>query len=270
LNVFNTKELFNTATQSDASRSRRLSISDIDFNRLKKTSVDYTLCDANDKPLLCIEFDGLKDGFNVGTRYAHDREPDRWREWITELKLKVAHGSMFPLFVVGWDHFKDLSDTIKLTIVDGIIGEVLSNRETRDRFSQGFKPEEAGWKPDDFDALSPNEQYAVFEDWAIGVEVESELKHNPISSMTCQLQWRHMHLGYSVEYLSSPTADDDATSVGCRCIVTDRSFKIGPISATVWLPNFKTPGFNSGLGLVENLAKLLAFEKANKVMGTSD
>lgn len=45
----------------------KLSESQIDF--LKKTSIDYTLCDLEDKPIVCIEFDGLQQGFNLGTKY---------------------------------------------------------------------------------------------------------------------------------------------------------------------------------------------------------
>ena len=86
LNVFNTKGLVNAkklgswSTLFDPNQPDKLAIGDIDYNRLKKTSIDYTLCDQNDHPLLCIEFDGIKDGFNVGTEYQFDGPPDPWRE----------------------------------------------------------------------------------------------------------------------------------------------------------------------------------------------
>ncbi|WP_310410315.1 hypothetical protein [Chamaesiphon sp. OTE_8_metabat_110] len=41
-----------------------LAVSDKDKNILKKTSIDYTVCNQNDEPILCIEFDGLGEGFN--------------------------------------------------------------------------------------------------------------------------------------------------------------------------------------------------------------
>src|SRR5437588_6282292 len=57
-------------------------------SRLKKTSIDYTLCDGNDSPLVCIEFDGLFDGVNIGSHYVPARQPDsEWREEIFSLKL---------------------------------------------------------------------------------------------------------------------------------------------------------------------------------------
>lgn len=37
---------------------------------LNTTSIDYALCDYSDKPILCIEFDGLCQGFSVGNKYS--------------------------------------------------------------------------------------------------------------------------------------------------------------------------------------------------------
>lgn len=294
LNVFNTKELLNVKKLHswealfDPNEPYKVSIGDIDYNRLKKTSIDYTLCDASDKPILCIDFDGISDGFNVGTEYRFDGPPDPWRELITGLKLKVAHGSMFPYFVVGYDHFKDLSDNIQLTMVDGIIGEVLSNLETRQRIGQGFKPEEMGWTQKDFDNLSPDEQHEVIQDWVLDIEVEAEMNNNPISVKVEQLR-RDVHLHCKCTWLSFPNADNaqslderhrllnNAISKGCRCTlervrfeesgeVTYLPCECGPVSASVWLPNFKTPGCTSVLGLVEDLSKLVALEKARKLL----
>jgi hypothetical protein len=237
---------------------------------------------------LCIEFDGIKDGFNVGPEYRFEGPPDPWRELITGLKLKVAHGSAFPYFVVGYDHFKDLSDDIQLTMVDGIIGEVLTNLETHHRIGQGFDPEEVGWTQGDFENLPPDEQHEVIQDWVIGVEVEAEMKNNPISIKLAELE-RKVPLHCACTWLSYPNADnaksleerrrllDNAVSKGCRCTlnggtiiengkVIDLPCRCGPIRVTVWLPNFKTPGCGSMLSLVENLSKLVALEKARKLM----
>jgi hypothetical protein len=108
-----------------------------DLQRLKKTSIDYTLCDLNGKPILCIEFDGMNEGFNVGTQYHMPKsdvcipKDNIWRKTITELKLRVAHSYGFPFFVLGSEHLKDLTPQIHLSIVDGIIGEVLSTKAAR-------------------------------------------------------------------------------------------------------------------------------------------
>ena len=127
--------VFNTQNLLDWSNGTPLSLEKFDFARLKKTSIDYVLCDENDKPLVAIDFDGLLDGFNVGTAYHPQEQPNPWREQIMALKLKVAHGSIFPYFVVGSDYFSDLGDTVKLTLVDAIIGEVLAGRSAAEKFA---------------------------------------------------------------------------------------------------------------------------------------
>src|SRR4051812_49364091 len=79
LNVFTREPLFDFSTWDLA----RITLSDIDFNRLKRTSIDYTLCNQEDEPILCIEFDGLQDGFNVGTTYLSNLSPSNpWRDQI--------------------------------------------------------------------------------------------------------------------------------------------------------------------------------------------
>lgn len=261
LNVFNKKGLL---------------IQDIDFNRLKKTSIDYTLCDENDRPLICIDFDGLQDGFNVGSDYKCEGPSDPWRELIMGLKLRVAHGSLFPYFVVGYEHFKDLSDSVQLTIVDGIIGEVLSNLATDEKFQEGFRPDEKGYTQEEFEELGPWEQQEIVQDWVIGVEVDSEMAHNPVSRKLCEL-WRTLDfLHYSSTYLTFPSADqatslvercrmlDQAVLNGCRCTVEPPKLCVScePVTATVWLPNFKTPGCLSVLGLAETIAEFVALDKA--------
>lgn len=57
LNVFEREPLFDF----DTFPPNRITISDIDYQRLKKTSIDYVLCERGTcKPLICIEFDGMK------------------------------------------------------------------------------------------------------------------------------------------------------------------------------------------------------------------
>src|SRR5688500_17630951 len=63
LNLFDIENVFET---DRFDKKTRLVLSEVEKARLKKTSVDYALCDQNDTPLLCVEFDGLNDGFNVG------------------------------------------------------------------------------------------------------------------------------------------------------------------------------------------------------------
>src|SRR5262245_21583760 len=39
---------------------------------LLMTSIDYVVCDRQDKPMMCIEYDGLNDGHNIGAAYQAD------------------------------------------------------------------------------------------------------------------------------------------------------------------------------------------------------
>src|SRR4051794_13339541 len=81
---------------------------------------------------------------------------------------------------------EDLSPAVRLTTMDGIIGEVLANRATEHRFAvEGFKAEYVGFTDEDFDALDPDSKHELIHDWVTGVEVEAEMEHNPI----CRARW---------------------------------------------------------------------------------
>lgn len=121
---------------------------------------------------------------NIGTDYHPAREPDsNWRQQICSLKLRVAHGSNFPFFIVGSEQFKDISPDLKLTVVDGIIGAVLGLKAAHSRFQQGFDPEETGWERGAFDSLDPGTQQEIIQDWVIDLETFAELRNNPVSQL---------------------------------------------------------------------------------------
>lgn len=129
LNIFDTSELYDFSEWS----LRPVALDDVDRSRLKKTSVDFTLCGDRDAPILCIEFDGMYDGFNVGTRYLSNRPSTPWRETIMGLKLRVAHGSLFPFVVVGAPQFETIAADAQLAIVDGIIGKIMATKARSDK-----------------------------------------------------------------------------------------------------------------------------------------
>lgn len=245
-------------------------------NRLKKTSIDYTLCTQDDEPLVCLEFDGLQDGFNVGAIYKTNMQAsDPWRDEILTLKLRVAHGNFFPFFVVGNEHFKDLSAEIRLTIVDGIIGEVLGARAMRKRIDDGFDSQQIGWSPEEFQKLDPLTQHELIQDWVFEVEIEADMEHNPILKKVAELAHRVGFVSYSSRFLSPSSVDaarsmrerakliDAAVVQGAECILQTKEF--GGIKRTVWLPNFKTPFF-SGLSLAEEIAHLLALDAYSRLL----
>lgn len=278
LNIFTLDDLFD---YSDWARPVPLSLSEDEILALKKASVDYVLCDLDDSPLVCIEFDGLQNGFSVGMDYYPDRLPPRLRPWrrrITELKLRVAHGSLFPFFVVGSEQFKDITPHARLTIVDGIIGEVLSVLATRQRFSKGFDPEEVGFSQEQFDDLPSYVQHELIQDWAIGVEVHMELEYNPVSRKSAEEQYRLGVSSFTMEHFQYPSippdisvedriaAFENAIMFGTRVILHSQDH--GDIEGEAWLPNFQAANF-SPLGLVDGIAALIALDELRRKMGCS-
>ena len=274
LNVFDPRNIFDFSDWGDI---RPIVLSDLEVARLKKTSIDYTLCDQQDSPILCIEFDGLQQGFNVGTAYYPNEIPEQlnpWRREITELKLRVAFGSLFPYFVVGSRYFADISSDVELTIVDGIIGEVLANRAVQARVGEGFDPNEVGYSQDEFDSLPEWEQREIIQDWLWGIEVEAEMEHNPISRKRAELQSALGVTSWSVEYMTYPSVDytralrnrgeslNSAVLHGAKVILHTPSY--GDIEGEAWLPNFKAIGY-TGLGLCENVAALLALDRLKQM-----
>lgn len=274
LNVFDFDGLVDS---SDWPQVVPITISDVDQARLKKTSIDYVLCDNDFVPLVCVEFDGLQDGFNVGTSYKAAEPTNPWRHTITTLKLKVAHGSLFPYFVVGVREFRDISAAIKLCVVDTLIGEVLSSRALSAR-ANAFTPADLGMSDEDFDRLPPSDQDELIQDWFIGVEVEADFTFNPVFAAlevmrdavrralgSYDLSWAFARPPTATDHMSPieyAQAFDNAARHGATCTVTTKQY--GEVSRTIWLPNFRAPGY-SELGFLPELAQLVALDAVRQL-----
>lgn len=275
LNVF---DLHNLADISARPHVSSLTISDIDQARLKKTSIDYVLCAKNnDAPLVCVEYDGIQDGVNVGTSYKAAEPANPWRHTITTLKLKVAHGSLFPYFVVGVRGFEDISSSVKLCIVDALIGEVLASRALGERAAQ-FTAADIGMSEEDFERLSPSQQHEMIQDWFIGVEVEADVAFNPIfqalEDLRRQVYKKLGSISFTSTFERPPGARDGMSPIeyakaldtahqhGATCIVKTKQY--GEVARTVWLPNFRTPGY-SDYGFLPELAELVALDAVRQL-----
>ena len=270
LNVFNPKDLFDL----HSSIPERIKLTSVEYNRLKKTSIDYTLCDKFDKPVVCLEFDGMQQGYNIGMKYHSDIPSNPWRQEITDLKLRVAHGSHFPFFVFNSKEFEDIASTTKVTIVDGIVGVVLASKQVHQRIKAGFKPETVGMTREEFDALNPEAQDWAVQDWVIGVEVEAEVENNPITKKVAELKQQVASpIMYSLKYLATPeveaatTLDErvrrlsKSTHEGVKLVVE----KPERMEVEVWLPRHEGP-YYSGLGLLEEIAMLLVLVRLTRSM----
>jgi hypothetical protein len=267
LNVFTRENLINP----DFNDLRALIIPDTDWQRLKRTSIDYVLCDKKqDAPLICIDFDGLQNGFNFGREYlAGVEEPSPWRHQIMTLKLLVAHGSLFPYFVVGSSHFAEISDSVRRSIVDGLIGVVLAKKAFSDRIARGFTAADFGLSEEDWDAMPPWELSDLVEEQFVSMEIDADFEHNPIYGDVARL-WGE--LGFprgSHRFVDCPGAKrspagrllEEGPLIGAEHTV--HTSDVGSITRTAWLPNFDVPGF-AGLGLVEEIAHLMALDEVRK------
>lgn len=240
------------------------SVSESDYDALKKTSIDFTLCDKTDVPLVCVDFDGMQDGFNVGTEY-HLRdgsEGKKARRAFMEIKLKVAHGSHFPYLVLGSPEFRGLSDSVRLTIADGLIGEVMSTKAVQKRVAEGFEPTNCGFSQEEFDNLPEYQKTEVIENWLLEIEVEADLEHNPIFREVCRLETKLHASGQEVTFLNGPAAPERALKwVSLESKVTGRA---GTASAKITLPDYRTPYCYFSVHIAMEVARLVALAELDK------
>lgn len=266
LNVLNPKDQHDT---SEEFSEKPVSISEDEFDMLKKTSIDFTICNFQDEPLFCIEFDGMQQGFCLGASYIPGervKNPNPWRKRITELKLRVALSYAFPFLVVGTTYFKDISKKTKLTIVDALIGDLLTSFDVYNKI-QNFRVEQIGFTADEFQSLSDEEQNYRIQDWVFNIEIESQFANNPLVSRRAELErlcegsWS----SFTTYLLSYPpykpgdiTGFQSAILHGHRIVY--QTDDLGPISGDAWIPNFNIP-FISSYAVTEEIAAICALEK---------
>ncbi|MGB6067933.1 MAG: hypothetical protein WBG50_24260 [Desulfomonilaceae bacterium] len=259
LNVFDPK-----STLVD-DRGNPFEISDDESDFLKKTSIDFTVCDKEDSPLVCIEFDGMQGGVNVGTTYLIPDGSDggRKRRAILELKLRVAHGSGFPYFILGSDQFRGLSDGVYLTIADALIGEVMSTRAWAARMGSEYDPRDYGYSSEEWDELDLDTRRSIVDDWAIGVEVGCDYEYNPIFGKVAELFRETGSSGWSMLFLNDEELDRDIW-IWMECEIIN--YRHGNARVKVYLPNFRTPHCYFTAHIAQEIAKLLALEKIRSRM----
>lgn len=234
--------------------SARGYLRDKEFDFFLKTNIDYTLCTKSGYPILSIEFDGLGKGHSRQGEYIQ-QEPtlDPHRKLKLDLKLKVAQKEKYPFFVVSFEESKPVHEDVGLTVVDGIIGQVLARQELQESLRTLYDKQK-----DHIESLHPSLQYEYVQDLVWDAEIQAELRWDPIAEQAsryeCEAFERGIIRGYKTEYLSDPRLPDgdpfadfsvmekrisvikNAVRVGCR-IVADTP-KVAIIE-TVWLRNFE-------------------------------
>jgi len=228
---------------------------------LLKTNVDYTLCTKRGRPLLSVEFDGLSHGFSRLGRYVQMHEcHDPARALKLDLKVRIATEGNYPFVVVSYDEKNPIGEGIRLSIVDGIIGQVLANQDFQYRLKNTV------W----------SERGSVFD-----AEIETELQWNPIARASADIQSRLIERGilvsWSTEWFSEPPLPDlpaggmlglgYAEALKARAEAMQRSIWIGcrasiqtptsMVTVTARMRNIEHAGVRP-LGFTEDLAMLLA------------
>ncbi len=252
-------------------------------NRLKKTSVDFALCNDLDEFVLCIEFDGWLQGVSRGTEYEPKKQPENsWRKEITELKLRVAHASGFPYFVFSSDEFKEVSPDVPLTLADGIIGDVIASQTAEARYETFQSPlgvELSGTEAHLLEAArgmrfvsEPDKQLRV--DWSLLFQVAAETDMNPIMRRAWEL-WDELGRPLYSEGFGAamPTKDwpDDhpvkrmfPNGIPGGHILTIHSTDCGNVSVSLNLHDFQMPHY-SPFRLESHMLLLMGLDKLKRM-----
>lgn len=236
---------------------------------LLKTNIDCTICDKMDKPLICIEFDGLSHGYNRGGEYIQ-LVKDPLRKKKLDLKLKIAVENLLPFYIISYDEKMYLSEKIHLSVIDGIVGETIAKLGFREKLNEYVEASK-----ETLDSLSEFDQHEYIQDLVISAEVELEMTWNPISKKAAEIK----HYLYASKILSSCTfkfltkpelpemrdffdinglekrikAWKDIQWHGCE--VTCETPK-GKVTHKAWVRNFEGM-LASPLIIVQNIAELL-------------
>ncbi|MEL6408491.1 MAG: hypothetical protein AAFR81_29255 [Chloroflexota bacterium] len=252
-------------------------VSNTVFQYLLKTSVDYVVCDLNDRPLMGIEFDGFQQGSNIGTEYVPKKGFDESRKWRIETKLQIAQECNFPLVVTSDREFELLSDT-GLTIVDGIIGALTSRIYFKREFQQSNFEEYVfkrfSLNPEEFARLDKREQSEIFESFGISIEVDSDMQ-NPVVNRRWQIHGMlRQHFGLSVGKfpllwsMGGVNVSDPKKFRGGK--FTWKHPEYGEIETIVILPLFEITDQKLYVGSIAiNIAALIGITKMAKRMGVT-
>lgn len=236
-----------------------------------KTNIDYTLCTKSGIPILSIEFDGLGKGYSRNGEYIQiEKTKEPHRKFKLDLKLKIARELNYPLYVISFEESKEIAPEISLTIVDGIIGQVLAKKEFKEKIENYINEYR-----EKIDSLPWDYRDEYIQDLIVTVETLAELEKDPIAKLASKYEHEFTEKGtvknYKIEFLSDPSlpngdifedpgllekrikAFKNSERVGCRIIINTSK-------ETVWLRNFHDI-FLSSEHIAMNICKIIAFKK---------
>jgi Protein of unknown function (DUF2726) len=213
---------------------------------LLKTEFDYVVCKRNTGvPVLVIEFDGVGGGFSRGLQY-ETTEPIRVRNRAMKMqaKLRICAQAKIPAVVVALPEQERIGESGHLTVLDGIIGEVLASQI--------------------FEVVVAERTFKSVEE-AEDLEIQLSLTKNPINREIVRILTA-LHAVDLKAGLSSqgPLYDRQAEGmVGCHSTVR---FAGNEFVADAYVREINCRGF-AGYGLAERLSELGAMQKALQASG---
>jgi hypothetical protein len=254
-----------------------LTISRKEKDFLLKTNIDYTICNKKEKPLMCIEFDGLSGGYNKGGEYIQIKE-DQLRKKKLELKLKIAMQEGFPFYIISYPEKKYLSEGIHLTVIDGIIGQTIAKTEFQGKINECLKDSQSI-----LDSMNEYERHEYIEH--IGelltiLEVELECTWDPIAKKAAEIRYMLSAKEISMSERWTPLSKLEFPEIKdiFNVEVLEKRLKLrerikwlgyevscetpkGKVTKQAWIRNFE--GMQaSPSAIVQNIAELLALYKA--------
>ncbi len=221
---------------------------------LLKTSVDFTLANKKeDKPILSVEFDGIGCGFDKDGVYVPTvdfQKIDPCRKLKLDLKLRVCKSANYPLVVVSYDELTHISQQEQITVLDGIIGQILSRLWMASSAGKKTASDLIRFAK----SLSSPGRDEALEFIGIDTEFITQIQWNPVFKRAAELleevvQKGHCHR-WGSHYLTHPRYGKDAPEqVGVKVTAETPS---GERSTTVWLRNVNTSNID-----VTELAELI-------------
>ena len=259
-----------------------LKIFQVDSNELdakelwyfQKSSVDYTICLANNQPILSIEFEGVNGGFSRDGIYSPEHKIiDPMGNHRTDLLLKVAKRVNYPIMLISYEEVKNFDEEDTITILFGVIKQLFAQEE----FQQCIKG--TAEEPDEeIEEMGGYGKYESIQDWRASAEKEIGLTRDPITKKAVEYEQRCGEFGlnkHRFDYLIDPPlfgiknifdeeiiqsrikAMKQIVRVGCRVAVENSKIAI---AQSVWIHNSEFFEVNP-LSMAKTIAQYLAFKR---------
>lgn len=269
---------------------KELNLNKIEREFLLKTNIDYTICNKDGKPIMCIEFDGLGCGYSKKDKYIIQKNPPKFiedkekRRKKLELKLKIATEHELPFYIISFDEIKQIKESIHLMIIDSIIGQTIAEVEFHhlnlNEYLERYRSS--------LESTSESQLFDYIDFLITSAHMDLELTWDPVAKRSMEILMALVSEGitgaltYSFQFLTKPelpsfieiieenTSDIDKAinkwinawenirKVGCK--IWFKTPK-GMVTETVWVRNFEGM-FISPERIAQNIAELLAFYKA--------